>query len=93
MFAYPLDRVSVVLVVEKASCLIRLARVNNGGGDPASVSPTVRIVRLYRKPPESKRRKRKPPFPGSAERYNGRGRARSRHIATIEMVIFDSEAV
>lgn len=71
VLAYSLDRVSVVLVVEEANCLIRLACANNddGGGDPTSVRPTVRIVRLCRKPPESTDGKE------SRSRASGIGRA------------------
>lgn len=89
VLAYSLDRVSVVLVVEKANCLIRLACVNNGGGDPASASPSGFVENLRKVGTE---KKATASGVGGAA-HNGRGRARSRDIATIEMVIFDGEAV
>lgn len=48
MLAYSLNRVSVILVIEEANCLIRLACANNrgsGGGDPTSLLLIVQIIK------------------------------------------------
>lgn len=57
MLAYSLNRVSVILVIEEANCLIRLACANNGGsgGDPTSLLLIVQIIKraLSKTYPES----------------------------------------